>query len=76
MLLAAAETLSGLVSQERLEVGAMYPNLQELRSISREIALAVARQARSEGVGQLCSDEALKSAVAREMWEPEYLPLA
>ncbi len=76
MLLAAAQTLSRLVSQERLEAGAMYPNLQELRLISREIALAVARQARSEGVGQLCSDEALESAVDREMWEPGYLPLA
>jgi malic enzyme len=76
MLLAAAETLSRLVSQERLEAGAMYPNLQELRAISREIALAVARQARSEGVGQLCSDEALESAVDREMWEPAYLPRA
>ena len=76
MLLAAAETLSRLVSRERLEAGAMYPNLQELRAISREIALAVARQARSEGVGQLGSDEALESAVDREMWEPEYLPLA
>ena len=76
MLLAAAETLSRLVSQERLEAGAMYPNLQELRPISREIALAVARQARTEGVGHLGSDEALESAVDREMWEPEYLPLA
>jgi malic enzyme len=76
MLLTAAEALSQLVTQERLEAGAMYPNLQELRSISREIALAVARKARSEGVGQLCTDEALESAADREMWEPGYLPLA
>lgn len=76
MLLAAAERLAALVSEDRLEAGAMYPKLQDLRAISREIALAVACQARSEGVGHLCSDEELERELYREMWEPEYLPLA
>jgi malic enzyme len=76
MLLTAAEALSQLVTSDRLKAGAMYPNLQELRSISREIALAVAREARSEGVGQLRTDDALESAADQEMWDPSYLPLA
>jgi malic enzyme len=76
MLLAAAETLARLVTGERLDQGAMYPSLQELRSISREVALAVARQARSEGVGLLCSDEELEGTLDREMWDPGYRPLA
>ena len=75
MLLAAAETLSQLVSEERLEAGSMYPHLSELRTISRRIAIAVAQAARSEGVGQLCTDEALERAVDQEMWEPGYPPL-
>ncbi len=72
MLLAAAVTLAGLVPPDRLAQGAMFPALSELRSISRAIALAVAREARDGGVGQLCSDELLERAVDEAMWVPEY----
>ena len=42
MLLVAATTLADMVPTERLEQGAIYPRLTELRSISRAIAVAVA----------------------------------
>ena len=50
MFLVAATTLAGLTSAERLAQGALYPRLAELRSISRAIAVAVAREAQESGV--------------------------
>ncbi len=72
MLLVAATTLAGMVSAERLNEGAMYPPLSDLRSISRVIALAVAREARAGGVGQMASDEQLERMVDQAMWWPDY----
>ena len=72
MFLVAATTLSGMVSAERLAAGAIYPPLSQLRSISRSIALAVAREARDAGVAAGPDD--LESAVDAAMWTPSYAP--
>jgi malate dehydrogenase (oxaloacetate-decarboxylating) len=72
MFLVAARTLAGMVSEERLEAGAIYPRLSELRPISRAIAIAVAREARESGFGRIMSDEEIESAVDAVMWMPEY----
>lgn len=74
MLLVAAHTLAGMVSDERLAVGAMYPRLRELRSISRAIAIAVAQAARDDGVGRHLGDPEIEAAVDRAMWTPDYMP--
>ncbi|MGZ5290810.1 MAG: NAD-dependent malic enzyme [Actinomycetota bacterium] len=74
MFLVAAEALAGVVSQERLDEGSLYPCQSDLRVASRAVAVAVARSARDEHVGRFLSDEELESAVDRMMWEPRYLP--
>lgn len=72
MFLAAAHTVAEHVSAERFASGALYPALSDLRCVSRDIALAVATEARDAGVGRQLPDDALRAVVAAAMWEPSY----
>ncbi len=72
MFLAAARTLAAHVSADRFRSGALYPPLADLRCVSRDIATAVAMEARDAGVGRQLPDTVLKDAVAAAMWEPRY----
>jgi malate dehydrogenase (oxaloacetate-decarboxylating) len=74
MFLVAADALAGVVSEERLEHGSLYPNQSNLRVASRTVAIAVARAARDGGVGRHLRDDELEPAVDMMMWEPRYLP--
>ena len=74
MFLVAAETLAHQVSEDRLEVGALYPNQSELRAVSREVAIAVARCARDGGIGRHFQDEEIAHAVDAMVWQPGYVP--
>lgn len=75
MFLVAATTLAGMVSADRLAEGALYPRIARLRPISREIAIAVAREASESGVARAMSGEEIEAAVDGEIWEPDYVPL-
>ena len=72
MFLVAANVLSRSVSQERLDEGALYPPLCELRSVSRAIAIAVAKEARDQGLARIVSDEDIEAEVDAAMWTPKY----
>ncbi len=72
MFLAAARTLAGLVTQQRLDVGALYPDQSELREVSRDIACAVIRNARLGNLGRMIPDDEIEELVADAMWYPEY----
>jgi malate dehydrogenase (oxaloacetate-decarboxylating) len=48
--------------------------LNDIRKVSYAVALAVARQAREDGLGILESDERLAGLIASAMWEPRYYP--
>jgi malic enzyme len=74
MFLVAATTLASIVPPERIEQGAIYPRLTELRSISRQIAVAVAREARDGKVAPMATDAELEAAVDACIWSPEYEP--
>jgi malic enzyme len=76
MFLAAATTLAGLVPDERLASGALYPRLAGLRTVSRAIAIAVASQARAAGVARLPEDQDIEAAVDAAMWSPGYRQFA
>jgi malate dehydrogenase (oxaloacetate-decarboxylating) len=76
MFLTAATTLAGLVSDERLNGGALYPRLGGLRTVSRAIAIAVANQARVDGVAQLPDEQDMEAAVDAAMWSPGYRQFA
>ncbi|MGD0373512.1 MAG: NAD-dependent malic enzyme [Streptosporangiaceae bacterium] len=72
MFLIAATTLAGLVSADRLRQGALYPQIANLRPISRAIAIAVAREARDSGVSALAPDDDIEAVVDAAMWTPSY----
>ena len=72
MFLVAAMTLAEIVPPERIDQGAIYPRLTDLRSISRKIAIAVAREARDGKVAPMASDTEIEAAVDACIWAPEY----
>ncbi|MEO6059687.1 MAG: NAD-dependent malic enzyme [Candidatus Limnocylindria bacterium] len=73
--LVAARELAGMLTAERLETGALYPPIRQLRSVARTVAVAVVRHARQSGYGRQYRDEEIEPAVDRAIWEPEYLTL-
>ncbi|MDH3305891.1 MAG: NAD-dependent malic enzyme [Acidimicrobiia bacterium] len=72
MFAVAARTLAGLLSEEDLAAGRLYPPIDQLRPISRAIAEAVARVASSSGVGRHRSDGELVEALDHEVWDLDY----
>ena len=71
----ASATLAGLVSQERLEVGAIYPHQSELRHVSFEIACAVVKYASEHDLGRRIPSEDIEKTVRAAVWEPSYVPM-
>ncbi len=72
MFLAAAKSLSLMVTDDRLEAGAIYPSLDDLRAISRKIAVTVAETARDEGRARIVDDACIEHDVDAQMWFPDY----
>jgi malic enzyme len=72
--LRAAETLAGLVSDQSLAEGSLYPPIAQLRTNARRIAIEVVRALRDAGVGRAFTDEEIPAAVDAAIWRPVYLP--
>jgi malic enzyme len=73
MFLAAAEVLAGMVSNERLSNGALYPTVSDLRKVSRQVAVRIVREARDCGLGRAFRDDHIEAAVDAAMWYPDYV---
>lgn len=74
MFMAASRALSDLVTEDELKAGQLLPSIENIRQVSAEIALAVAREARERGLGVRADDEQLFKMITKAMWEPKYLP--
>ena len=74
MFMAAAKTLAKLSPTEKDKQGRLLPPVTEIRSVSIQIAIAVAEQARKENLALLPPGEDLEAAVRGNVWEPRYLP--
>jgi malic enzyme len=74
MFLVAADALADHMTADRLEQGAIFPTQQELRNVSRAIAIRIVRAARDCGVGRAYRDDDIEDAVDAAMWWPEYVP--
>lgn len=76
MLRAAAV---GVADQSPCQAGTsaqgILPSLDQVRTVSRRIALAVAQAARAEGVGDDVTDDELGRRLDRLWWAPDYRPL-
>jgi len=72
MFLAAAQALAGCLRDELLELVSVYPSIEEMRSASAVVALAVAERAVVDGVARSPDNLAVRIDEAR--WMPEYVP--
>ncbi|MEZ4263518.1 MAG: NAD-dependent malic enzyme [Polyangiaceae bacterium] len=71
----ASETLAKHVSQERLDVGAIYPHQNDLRRVSFAIACAVVRHASERDLGRRIDPEHVEDMVRGAVWDPSYVPV-
>jgi malate dehydrogenase (oxaloacetate-decarboxylating) len=74
MFLAASRAISELVTPEQEAMGLMLPEMEDIREVSYQVALAVAKEARDSGLGRLLDDEQLAKAVRKAQWEPHFAP--
>jgi malate dehydrogenase (oxaloacetate-decarboxylating) len=74
MLMVAARTLADLSPARHDPTANLLPSVADLRAISFQVALAVAAQARDEGLCPKLSAAEIEALVRRKMWKPAYLP--
>src|SRR5690606_24793252 len=68
---AASKALAHQVTDDECDAGMLFPSVSRLRAVSYAIAIAVARQALEEGVGDIRADD-IEAQVRAAMWNPEY----
>jgi malate dehydrogenase (oxaloacetate-decarboxylating) len=74
MFHAASVAISNMVTDSERAAGKLLPPLSNIRQVSFEVALAVAKQARDDGIGLIASDARLAELIRAAMWEPCYYP--
>lgn len=52
----------------------LLPKLAEAKMVSYKVALAVAQQARKEGIAEIDAKACLQNALIKAIWEPKYYP--
>ncbi|MCJ7711287.1 MAG: NAD-dependent malic enzyme [Chloroflexi bacterium] len=72
--LVAARRLASMTTPEMLEQGALFPPIGNLRTVAREIAIAVVGHLGELGVGRRFQPDAIPGAVDAAMWQPDYVP--
>ena len=74
MFTAAAEALAGCSPAIADPTASLLPAVDELQSVSRTIAVAVARAAMADGVAPALDDAALAARIEARFWLPRYRP--
>lgn len=72
MFIKAAHILSEFAPLLKDPTGSIFPALEDLRHISREIAIAVGQVAEDEGLVPKSSLKEIEQRVDQEIWYPEY----
>jgi malate dehydrogenase (oxaloacetate-decarboxylating)(NADP+) len=72
MFLVAARALAGLVTEEDLAIGRVYPDLTRIREVSAAIALAVAETAYNRGYARQIRPADLTAHIKAQMYQPDY----
>jgi malate dehydrogenase (oxaloacetate-decarboxylating) len=73
MFMAAANTIAEMVDASQLGAP-ILPAVANLREVSVQVAVAVAKQAMSEGLARV-NPPNLEAAIRNAMWEPRYRPI-
>ncbi|MBO9516908.1 MAG: NAD-dependent malic enzyme [Porphyrobacter sp.] len=72
MFMAAARRLGELGGREGESKGGLLPAVTELRDLALEIAVAVAAQARAEGLATAEPEALTRESIAATMWQARY----
>ncbi len=72
MFLAAARALADETGPDLVARGQIYPNIADVRDVSRAVAKSVADKAIEEGVADHVDE--IETLIDDEMWTAEYLP--
>jgi malate dehydrogenase (oxaloacetate-decarboxylating) len=72
MFVVAAMALSDFSPALKDPTASLFPPLEEVRSVSRQVAIAVASEAQREGVAQKTTLAELERRVDALMWKPRY----
>jgi len=72
MFRAAAAAVAEAVPEERLESGALFPELDTIRQVSVAIAVAISRIAFEEGLTEIEEPRDLRAHVESAMYRPSY----
>jgi len=72
MFLVAARALAGLVTEEDLALGRVYPALTRIREVSSAIALGVAETAYARGFARQPRPADLPAYIKAQMYQPDY----
>ena len=73
MLWEACKALSSFAGKTADAKNALLPNFEDVQAISRCIALAVATQAREEGLAEVKKSIDLAEEIDHQFWYPEYV---
>lgn len=73
MFAVAAMALSNLSPALNDPTASLFPALEEIRTVSRTVAIAVSAQAQREGLAEQTSQEELERRIDALMWNPRYL---
>ena len=74
MFLASAKALAGLVTEDDLALGRVYPALDRIREVSAYIAVATAQVAYDRELATVPKPDDLLAAARAAMYEPVYEP--
>ncbi|WP_069383206.1 NAD-dependent malic enzyme [Halomonas caseinilytica] len=72
MLMAASRALAAEAPVAKTGEGAVLPALSKIRDLSKAIAFEVAAQAQKEEVALKSDEKAIRAAIERHFWYPEY----
>jgi malate dehydrogenase (oxaloacetate-decarboxylating) len=72
MFVAAARVLSECSPARKDPTASLYPLVEDVRDVSRRVAIAVGQAAQQAGVAGPTSPEDLEQRVALQMWKPHY----
>ncbi|MFN7948142.1 MAG: NAD-dependent malic enzyme [Blastocatellia bacterium] len=74
MFVAAARVLSEFAPALNDQSAPLYPPLENVREVSRRVALAVAIEAQRAGLAPETTQAELEERIAARMWTPHYVP--
>lgn len=74
IFMAAALALANSSPAKNNPEANLLPPVHDIREVSFKVALAVAKEAVSEGLCESYTEEALNQLIRDMMWKPEYLP--